>query len=165
MTKLLLTALTVFSVTAACKERDPEAAGLLSDGTPAAAASEPGPADLPAGGAFTITCRPQDPELARDVFVLGVRGAVKADDEAQPVAVTVERRRANAAQQTDKLADGEPGRGAVRPKGAVFVGFVSGVLTAEYAGVAGNNTHTGLLTLAADPAVNGMPVGCTVTVR
>ena len=149
----------------ACKQRDPDAAGLLSNGTqvvddvPAGAPSD----GTPAPGSFTVTCRPQDPQIQQDLFIVAVRGAVSPDDEAQPVVVSVERRRANAAQQADRLAADESGRGVVRPKGAVFIGFQSGVLTADYAGQASANTHTGLLTLAADPSVNGMPVGCRVT--
>lgn len=157
MLRSLFALIAVLAFASACKQRDPEAAGLVSEGT---ATQDLALSDTPAAaGAYTIKCRTDEPEVAQDLIIIAVRGAVSQTDEAQPLAVSVVRQRGNGA-QSDKLADGEQGRGAVRPTGPLYVGFPSGVLTAEYAAP---GPHVGLLTLAADPAVNGLPVSCMVT--
>jgi hypothetical protein len=157
MSRSVVAALLALSAVA-CKQRDPDAAGLLSDGTQTPTAENTAPA-----GDYTIGCRAQDPDLPQDVFTLVVHGAASATDETQALSVTVLRRYADAARGVAELARAEAGRGAVRPKGPIFVGFQSGALTAEYTAAGALETHNGLLTLASDPAVNGLSVGCAVS--
>ncbi len=143
-----------------CKQRNPDAAGLLDAPD---AGSEEGDVDAsgPVPGDFSITCRPSEGAAARDEYKLDVRGAVRAEDEAQAISVTVDRKRATASRQVDRLATAQGGRGSVRLQGTISLGFGSGALTAEYVG----GTHEGILTLAEDAEAKALAVKCGVTAR
>jgi hypothetical protein len=141
-----------------CRTRDPDAAGLLSDGAEEVVAA-PGAAVSPAPGAYAISCHAQDPEITPDTFAFSVRGAVSPSDESQPLVVSVDR---FAGKKRRAVAYELPGRGFVKPQGNLFVGFGNGALTADLAGD-GVATHTGLLTLTDDPGIESLAVDCRVT--
>jgi hypothetical protein len=140
---------------AACKVRDPDAGGLLDD-TEADADPTAAEEKVADGGRFAIDCRVLE---GKGHYFVEVSGAVRADDEAQPLYVHVERRDGSAAPRI--LAGREAGRGRVTVQGSLFIGFQSGALTAEPARE-GDGTHLGVLSLADDPEAVGAAVRCKV---
>lgn len=161
--RFLFAGATFILLTNACKQRDPEAAGLLSDGTQSLTLAEPSAEAPGAGGAFTITCHPVDAETAAKTYILDVRGAVSDSDETQSLTVSVTRKDDASSAPATIVAPLESGRGVVRLKGSIFIGFAAGVLTADVAPGSAVGTHTGLLTLSNDQGANGMAVACTAT--
>lgn len=144
-----------------CKQRNPDSAGLLD--APDAAGGDDDAEGLAEGGApvpgdFRIVCRPSEGAAARDEYSLDVRGAVRPEDEAQKIRVTVDRKRATSSQQIDRLATQQRGNGTVRVRGTISLGFGSGALTAEYVG----GEHEGILTLAEDAEAKALAVKCGV---
>lgn len=139
----------------ACRTRDPDAEGLL-DSEPqlqkeeAAAIAEEGVAN---DGSWRVNCKPTDG--GEKTYVLFVQGATSALDETQPLRVSLSIERGN---QRQTLSTDEMGRGAIDPKGALFVGFESGVLTGE----AGEKqaTYQGVMTLSKDNDADALAVQC-----
>jgi hypothetical protein len=141
-------------VLGACKPRDPDAAGLLDDPTPDTKVQ------IAKGGDWDIFCSPLEGAGAGlPTYLLEVEGAVNAGDEAQELLVTVKKSWSG---RQDVLANKELGHGAVSAQGPLFVGFTSGVLTADPTPADGKTLHTGVLTLAGDQA-EGLKVSCTAT--
>lgn len=150
----------------ACRTRDPEAAGLL-DAEPDPAGEEADAAALPEGGtpqetvapegSWRLSCSPAD--AGKKVYVLTVQGAARPDDESQPLRVSLG---IDQGQGPQVLGHNEMGRGAVDPRGPVFVGFESGVLTAEYNARPGGVSHQGVITLSKDKDADALSVLCTV---
>jgi hypothetical protein len=141
---------------AGCKTRDPDASGLLDDDS--AATSEPD-ADAPApGGDWTITCNPAEPDPDIKAYTLNVSGATTAD-EAQFVRVSLRLTHSEAAAGQDVVADRVIGHGAIAENGPVFVGFPSGVLTAD--APTNGGLRAGVLTLVSGRNTAGLKVTCT----
>ncbi len=138
----------------ACKPRDPDAGGLLSSDEPA-----PASAEVAKGGDWLVSCQPAGDDVEATVYQIAVAGAVSESDESQDVLVSVEKSNKG---QIQVVAENEAGHGALSPSGSVFVGFSSGVLTAELASGTARATHAGVLTLSKDQAASGLNVTCAV---
>jgi len=152
----LTTVLTVVLALAACKTRDPDRAGLLDEedgeveGTPTGLQL----ADQPAtGGAWDIDCKTAS---GGERFHVEVDGAVSATDEAQPLVVSITR---FVGDEQHAVVTGDRGRGAASEGGPLFIGFQSGVLTAER-GAGG--ALAGVLTLSRDQKARALDVTCTL---
>lgn len=148
---LTMTILSLF----ACKPRDPEAGGLLSEDTPA----DDGKVHIAKGGDYHVECAPAEADLplGSPTYLLEVEGAANAGDEAQELLVTVKKSWSG---RQDVVASKELGHGAVSEGGPLFVGFTSGVLTGDVSNGQKANAYTGILTLAGD--VEGLKVTCQV---
>lgn len=141
----------------ACRTRDPDAEGLL-DADPqlqkdeAAAIADEGIAN---DGNWRVTCKPADGSGDK-AYILLIHGATSARDETQPLRVSLAIERSNG---LETLSRDEMGRGAIDPKGALFVGFESGVLTGE----AGTQqaSYQGVMTLSKDRDADALAVQCT----
>ncbi len=141
--------------TFACKTRDPDAGGLLSDEPDAADAK----VQIAKGGDWNVACSPVEAESTAASYDLAVEGAVNAGDEAQELLVTVAKSQGGKA---ENIVTKELGHGAVSETGPLFVGFTSGVLTADATTVSGKTTYVGVLTLAKDNT-EGLKVSCSVS--
>lgn len=147
---LVLAATAVF----ACKPRDPDAGGLLSDEP---AAEEEIKVEIAKGGDWIIACKPADADGGSWTYDLAIEGAV-SNDEAQSLLVSVSKSQNG---KTQNLVTKELGHGAVSAAGPLFVGFASGVLTGDPGATEGNVAHNGVLTLVKD-AAEGVKVVCRV---
>ena len=134
-----------------CKPRNVNDAGLFSAGTGAASPAVSGDGD------WRVTCQPR--AGGEFSYVLDVRGATSATDEEQELVVSVTRASKG---QSATLASAESGHGALSAAGPIFIGFLSGVLTAAPVTGQMTATHAGVLTLAKDPDLAGVPVLCSV---
>jgi len=154
-----IVAVIVMLASGACKTRDPEAAGVLSYQPSTLEDSQE------AFGTINIVCTPApgvegDPMAVRYLFTIA--GAVSDTDEGQPVLVTVEREMLDNGFR-EPLSSYEAGRGAVSKSGSIFLGFPSGVLTANYGAASmGSSTHGGVMTLSTDASATALSVNCTV---
>ena len=155
---------------AACRTRDPDALGLLDapvqgeefgDDEAGIDGGEARQEVVAADGNWQIQCSPAD-QQAGDTrsYQLVVRGAIRPDDELQPLLVNIKVERAG---QATVLGEDEMGRGAVDPQGAIFVGSAAGVLTAEYRDKGERPMHhQGVITLAKDKDADALAVFCKV---
>jgi hypothetical protein len=150
----------------ACRTRDPDAAGLLDaepdpagEGVEAASAPEGGSPQetLAPEGNWRLSCSPAD--AGKKTYVLTVRGAARPDDESQPLRVSLG---LDQGQGSQTLGQNEMGRGAVDPRGPIFVGFESGVLTAEFNAGLESGSHQGVITLSKDKDADALSVVCKV---
>jgi hypothetical protein len=137
----------------ACKPRDPDAGGLLSDES-----TTDTKVQIARGGDWHVACRPTEADGDAAQYDLAVEGAVNAGDEAQELLVSVTKAQGGKAQS---LVTKELGHGVVSDAGPLFVGFTSGVLTGDPSTVSGKPVYTGVLTLATD-GTEGLKVTCTV---
>ena len=142
----------------ACKPRNPDEGGLLSDD----AGKAPVQTSVAPGGQFHLHCQPADEAADATTYDVDVAGAVDEKDESQDVLVSVARTAHGA---TDVLADKLEGRGALSVQGPVFVGFPMGVLTADPQAGGKPGAHMGVLTLANDLSASGLKVSCAVEKR
>ena len=148
----LLAVLTLLS--GGCKARNPDAAGLMSE--PSAST---GP-EVAKGGDWTLNCVSAEGDANKATYLLQVQGAVSPTDEGQDILVSASKTNDG---HTESLADHEQGHGALSATGSLFLGFFSGVLTANpQAGIL-PATHSGVQTLAKDPIVEGLKVHCQLT--
>lgn len=152
----------LLTLTLACKTRDPNAGGLLDDDetTPTLGLIDP-PAS--GNGQWTVTCVEQDggaEDGPAASYRFAVLGAVDERDETQAISVSVEKLGGAAGgARARTLADSEPGRGALSIGGPLFLGFASGVLTAE---PSGDGRHIGVTTLQRDDEAQALSVTCVV---
>lgn len=147
---MLMTALFVGS-TGACKTREPEQAGLLS------AADEAVDDAVASGGEYSVRCSAED-EAPANIYMLVVRGAVSATDEAQLLIVDVDQLNVGAS-QPKRLFSSMSGRGAIDMQKSLFIGFERGALTADAADDTAGG-FTGVLSIA--DQVDGLAVRCQV---
>ncbi len=148
----LLAVLTLLS--GGCKARNPDAAGLMSE--PSASTGQ----EVAKGGDWTLSCVGAEGDANKSTYMLQVQGAVSPTDEGQDILVSANKTNDG---HTESLADHEQGHGALSATGSLFLGFFSGVLTANpQAGIL-PATHSGVLTLAKDPNVEGLKVRCQLT--
>ena len=142
-----------------CKQRHPDDAGLLdadpNDETPTLVVPS-GPRQQ---GLWTINCAPEpldsDVERSSVRYRFDVQGATDPTDEAQELVVSAYRLDGG----SSVLALSEIGRGTVSVEGPIFVGFASGVLTAEKIA---DGSFAGVTTLSKDAQASALAVGCRV---
>jgi hypothetical protein len=154
-----LTLLFCGALVASCKTREPEQNGLLSEEV------EQNPADetVADGGEFAVRCGPADDadnpgaDTAGDTWLLQVKGAVSTSDESQPLIVDLDLLTAEAGGKAQRLHAGQKGRGIIDLQKSLFIGFESGVLTAD-ADTGGAGGFTGVLSVAS--RVDGIQVRC-----
>ncbi len=139
----------------ACKTRDPDAGGLLSDDADDAATK----VQIAKGGDWNVACTPAEAESTAASYDLAVEGAVNGGDEAQELLVSVAKSQGGKAEH---VVTKELGHGAVSDTGPLFVGFTSGVLTADATTVSGKTAYVGVLTLTTDNT-EGLKVSCSVS--
>jgi len=136
---------------AGCKARNPDAAGLMSEPS-----AYTGP-EVAKGGSWSLNCTSAEGDGNKATYALQVQGAVSPTDEGQDILVSASKTLDG---KSEALAEHEQGHGAISANGPLFLGFFSGVLTANpQAGIA-PATHSGVLTLAKDPNVEGLKVRC-----
>lgn len=161
---VLLFAFGMAAAFGACKARNPDAAGLLSEGVP--------DEDSEDGAAAIIRCRPEDPSLSGETYLFTTDHAAAGAD---PVAMilTVEHMPAKGIKgQAGPQAKGRQivvkdalAKGVVNPAGQLFFSFPGGVLTADAkAGktTVQGETHTGVLTIDADSNARALTVDCAL---
>lgn len=152
---------------ASCRTRDPLAAGLLDADPPGGPAGESDrqtpteemqPATIAPNGDWRVQCRPADSAAGGErTYLLSIKGAVRPDDELQPLLVSLSLDRAGSVLP---LGENQKGRGAIDPQGAIFVGFESGVLTADKISQSTTPAYQGVITLANDQDADALAVFC-----
>jgi hypothetical protein len=139
----------------ACKARQHDEAGLLSSDTEKANEET-----LALGGNYSLLCIP-DNKVSTDAsesFLVTVKGAENPKDESQPILVTIDVARSG---QEDRLFTDVKGRGAIAKDRSIFLGFETGVLTAELSSVEPESeTFTGVISIAS--FTDGAQVKCQV---
>ena len=151
--KLLLFILTVSL--GACKARQHDEDGLLS-----AEGDNANEESIALGGNYSLLCIPDNKTSteASESFLVTVKGAENPKDEAQPILVTIDVARSG---QEDRLFTDVRGRGAIAKDRSIFLGFETGVLTAELSSVqAGSETFNGVISIAS--FTDGAQVQCQV---
>lgn len=138
----------------ACKTRDPDAGGLLSDDEDSDTKVQ-----IAKGGEWDVACSPAEAEAAPATYEVSVEGAVNAGDEAQELLVSVTKSQNG---KKEGVVSKELGHGAVSEAGPLFVGFTSGVLTGDATTSEGKTTYAGVLTLAKENT-EGLKVNCSVS--
>jgi hypothetical protein len=150
----ILLVLTVIALTA-CKARQPDEAGLFSSGD-----DNPNDEMVALGGNYSLLCLPDNKAStdASESFLVTVKGAENPQDEAQPILVTVDVARSG---KEDRLFTDVKGRGAIVKNRSIFLGFETGVLTADLSTTEpGGETFTGVISIAS--FTDGAQVKCQV---
>lgn len=138
----------------ACKPRDPDSGGLFA----ADAENDEVRVPIAKGGDWNVHCQSTETDSGLRSYEFRVEGAVNNGDEAQELLVSVSKTQDG---KTQDLVVKNLGHGAVSEAGPLFVGFTSGVLTADAATVDGKVVYTGVLTLTPDHT-EGLKVQCSV---
>ena len=139
----------------ACKARQHDEAGLLTSGD-----ENPNEETVALGGNYSLLCLPDNKAStdASESFLVTVKGAENPKDEAQPILVTVDVARSG---KEDRLFTDVKGRGAIVKDRSIFLGFETGVLTAELSATEpGGETFTGVISIAS--FTDGAQVKCQV---
>ena len=151
----------------ACKTRNADAPGLVTDGTGVDATAVTTDAKSEPAQNFgdiapiTITCRPLDGVTGQDSFIFHVRGG-RAAAAPEPLTLTIERGKAAGA-PAQVLNRDIDGRGIASKDGQLFLAFQGGALTADANAVGTSSaTHSGVLTLDSDADAQGVPVDCNL---
>ena len=134
-----------------CKARNPDAAGLMSEPS-----AYTGP-EVAKGGSWSLNCTGAEADGNKAVYALQVQGALSPTDEGQDILVSASKTLDG---KSETLAEHEQGHGALSAGGPLFLGFFSGVLTANLQAGMAPATHSGVLTLVKDPNVEGLKVHC-----
>ncbi len=139
----------------ACKARQHDEAGLLSFGS-----ENSNEETVALGGNYSLLCIPDNKAStdASESFLVTVKGAENPKDEAQPILVTIDVARSG---QEDRLFTDSKGRGAIARDRSIFLGFETGVLTAELSTAEpGSETFIGVISIAS--FTDGAQVKCQV---
>jgi len=150
----ILLVLTLMSLEG-CKARQHDEAGLLSSGE-----KDVNEETVALGGNYSLLCLPDNNAStdASESFLVTVKGAENPQDEAQPILVTIDVARSG---KEDRLFTDVKGRGAIVKDRSIFLGFETGVLTADLSAVEpGGETYTGVISIAS--FTDGAQVKCQV---
>jgi len=148
--------LTFFAISlASCKARQYDEAGLFSSKN-----EIPLHEGLASGGNYSLFCIPDNKASTdpSESFLISVKGAENPKDESQPILVSIDVARSG---QQERLFVDVKGRGAIVKDSSIFLGFETGVLTAELlAGEPGLETFVGVLSIA--NFTDGAQVKCQI---
>jgi hypothetical protein len=149
----------------ACKKKNSADGDMLDEPSkssisgPQASLAAPPPTS---SGNWKITCNPSESPQDLRTYQITLSGAISETDENQPVKISISRtstdKSSTANASAKQIAVDETGRGAVDPKGNLFLGFSGGALTGQFQAL--SKKYDGLLTLVNDQDTAGLGVQC-----